>query len=65
MIDRWKDKGLTSKSWCSVNVSNEVPVIPVFSKLVGLIACKGWQFSQGATLLWPLIFGGLFSSLED
>ena len=48
-----------------LNVSGEVPVIPVFSNPIGLITCKRCGFGQGATLLWPLIFAGLFGMLED
>ena len=60
VIDWWKDKGLTE-----LTVSGEALVIPVFSKLLGLITCEGSGLSQSATQLWPSIFARLFCSLED
>ena len=65
--DAMKDKGLTRKIlvFNDLTVSGEVHVVPVFSKLLGLITCKVWLFRQSATQLWPSIFAGLFCSLED
>ena len=48
-----------------LTVSGEVLVIPVFSKLLGLVTCEGSGLSQSATQLWPSIFAGLCCSLED
>ena len=48
-----------------LTISSEVSVIPVFNNPVGLTTRKRWCFRQGATLLWPLIFAGLFRMLDD
>ena len=47
-----------SENISELTVSGEVLVILVFSKLLGLITCKGSGLSQSATQLWPQISAG-------
>ena len=57
--------GKLRKQWRRAEALNKVETGSPEPTMKRDAKCKRWCFRQGATLLWPSIFAGLFRTLED